>query len=104
MIKRQIRNVNKALTEEERARHAHIRGQIEQEKPELIARGRRAKERHNRFFSTARSLGSFVLLPFNPWRTPRSQVELYSRDSTMPMLGKVKGHPRQEARDASKES
>jgi hypothetical protein len=48
MIKRQIRNVNKALTEEERARHARIRGEIEQEKPDLIARGRRAKERHSR--------------------------------------------------------
>ncbi len=48
MIKRQIRNVNKALTEEERARHARLRGEIEQEKPELIARGRRAKERHDR--------------------------------------------------------
>jgi hypothetical protein len=48
MIKRQIRNVNKALTEEERARHARIRGQIEQEKPDLIARGRGAKERHSR--------------------------------------------------------
>ncbi len=48
MVKRQIRNVNKALTEEERDRHARIRGQVEEEKPELMARGRRAEERHNR--------------------------------------------------------
>ena len=39
MIKRKIRNVNKALTDEERARHARIRGEIEQEKPDLIALG-----------------------------------------------------------------
>ena len=45
MSQRKIRSVNKVLTEEERVRHRAIREQIEQEKPELIARGRRAKAR-----------------------------------------------------------
>ena len=46
MGQRKVRSVNKVLTEEERARHKMIREQVEQEKPELIARGRRAKTRH----------------------------------------------------------
>lgn len=46
MVRRKVRSVNKVLTEEERARHKVIREQIEQEKPELIARGRRARARH----------------------------------------------------------
>ena len=48
MPQRKIHSVNKALTEEERVRHRAIREQIEQEKPELITRGRRAKARHIR--------------------------------------------------------
>lgn len=46
MQHRKVHSVNKALTEEERVRHRAIREQIEQEKPALIARGRRAKARH----------------------------------------------------------
>ena len=46
MPTRKIYSVNKALTAEERVRHRAIREQIEQEKAELIARGRRAKARH----------------------------------------------------------
>ena len=46
MPSRKIHSVNKALTEEERVRHRVIREQVEQEKAELIARGRRAKARH----------------------------------------------------------
>src|SRR5262245_621534 len=46
MPQRKIHSVNKALTEEERVRHRAIREQIAQEKPELIARGRRVKARH----------------------------------------------------------
>ena len=46
MPQRKLRSVNKTLTEEERARHRAIREQVEQEKPELIVRGRRAKARH----------------------------------------------------------
>jgi len=38
--------VKKALTDEERVRHRAIREQVEQEKPALIAHGRRAKARH----------------------------------------------------------
>ena len=38
--------VKKVLTDEERVRHRAIRTQIEQEKPALIAHGRRAKARH----------------------------------------------------------
>ena len=48
MAKRKIRNVKKEFTQEERVRHAAIRRQIEQEKAELIARGRRVKLRHKR--------------------------------------------------------
>jgi DNA-binding Xre family transcriptional regulator len=46
MVQRKVRSVNKALTEEERVRHRLIREQVEQEKAELMARGRRAKARH----------------------------------------------------------
>jgi|RhiMetdeSRZDD1v2_1073273.scaffolds.fasta_scaffold31578_2 hypothetical protein len=46
MPARKIHSVNKALTDEERVRHRVIREQVEQEKAELIARGRRAKARH----------------------------------------------------------
>ena len=46
MPQRKIHSVHKALTAEERVRHRAIREQIEQEKPALIARGRRAKARH----------------------------------------------------------
>src|SRR5947208_10749765 len=45
MSTRKIHSVNKVLTEEERVRHRAIREQVEQEKPALIARGRRAKAR-----------------------------------------------------------
>ena len=48
MAKRNVRSVNKRLSDEERVRHKRIREQIEKEKPELIARGRRAKARHAR--------------------------------------------------------
>ena len=46
MPQRKIHSVNKALTEEERVRHRAIRELVEQEKAELIARGRRMKARH----------------------------------------------------------
>jgi DNA-binding Xre family transcriptional regulator len=46
MAQRKVRSVYKALTEEERLRHRTIRAQVAQEKPDLIARGRRAKARH----------------------------------------------------------
>jgi hypothetical protein len=46
MSPRKVRSVPKALTEEERVRHRTIRAQVEQEKTDLIARGRRAKTRH----------------------------------------------------------
>lgn len=46
MGQRKVRSINKELTEEERIRHKVIREQVEQEKPELIARGRRARARH----------------------------------------------------------
>jgi hypothetical protein len=46
MAPRNIRSVHKALTEEERMRHRTIRAQIEQEQPDLMARGRRAKAQH----------------------------------------------------------
>src|SRR5215475_11963375 len=46
MPQRKIHSVNKVLTEEERVRHRAIREQVEQEKAELMARGRRAKARH----------------------------------------------------------
>ena len=48
MAKHKIRSVKKELTPEERTRHAAVRRQIEQEKAELIARGRRVKLRHKR--------------------------------------------------------
>jgi hypothetical protein len=48
MAKHKIRNVNKELTQEDRIRHAAVRRQIEQEKADLIANGRRIKLRHNR--------------------------------------------------------
>jgi hypothetical protein len=48
MASRKIRGVKKGLTPAERARHAEIRAQIELEKPELMARGRRVKSRHAR--------------------------------------------------------
>jgi hypothetical protein len=48
MAKRKVRSVNKKLSDEERLRHKRIREQIEQEKPELIARGRRVRARHAR--------------------------------------------------------
>ena len=40
--KNKIRNIKKEFTREERIRHAAIRRQIEQEKAELITRGRKA--------------------------------------------------------------
>ena len=46
MSQRKMHSVNKTLTEEERVRHRAIREQVEQEKAELIARGRRVKARH----------------------------------------------------------
>jgi hypothetical protein len=46
MPTRKIHSVHKALTDEDRVRHRAIRQQVEQEKAELIARGRRAKARH----------------------------------------------------------
>ena len=46
MATRKVRSVKKKLTDEERIRHREIRSQIETEKPELIARGRRAKATH----------------------------------------------------------
>ena len=46
MPKRHVRSVNKGLTDEDRVRHRAIREQVEQEKPALITRGRRAKARH----------------------------------------------------------
>ena len=46
MAPRKVRSVHKTLTEEERVRHRTIRAQVEQEKTDLIARGRRATARH----------------------------------------------------------
>jgi hypothetical protein len=48
MAKNNIRNVKKELTQAERTRHAEVRRQIEQEKGDLIAQGRRVKLRHKR--------------------------------------------------------
>jgi hypothetical protein len=48
MAKHKIRSIKKELTQAERVRHAAIRRQIEQEKPELMAQGRRVKLRHVR--------------------------------------------------------
>lgn len=56
MPQRKIRSINKVLTEEERVPHRAIREQIEQEKPKLIARGRRAKARHARLKETVAAL------------------------------------------------
>lgn len=46
MVHRKVRSVNKKLTDEERRRHKQIREQIEHEKAELIAQGRRSKAKH----------------------------------------------------------
>jgi hypothetical protein len=43
MAQREARSVNKKLTEEERQRHRRIREQIENERAELIARGKRVQ-------------------------------------------------------------
>ena len=48
MPNRNVRSVNKRLTDEERLRHQRIREEIELEKPELIAQGRQIKARHAR--------------------------------------------------------
>lgn len=48
MKRRIVRNVNMKLTDEERSRHKKIREQIEQEKHELMARGRQIKARYAR--------------------------------------------------------
>jgi hypothetical protein len=48
MAKYRIRSVNKELSPAERRRHAAICREIEHEKPELIAQGRRVKLRHVR--------------------------------------------------------
>ncbi len=48
MAKRKVRSVPRTLTEEDRIRHKRLREQVEQEKPELIARGRAIKARHAR--------------------------------------------------------
>ena len=48
MAKRRVRSVTKKLTQSERIRHREIRRQIDEEKPELIARARAAKKRHAR--------------------------------------------------------
>jgi DNA-binding XRE family transcriptional regulator len=46
-VRREVRSINKKLTEEERQRHRHIRAQIESEQEELIARGKRVRARHD---------------------------------------------------------
>lgn len=48
MAQRKVRSVRKKLTEAERVRHRRIREQVEEEKSELIARGRQARQRHAR--------------------------------------------------------
>lgn len=48
MAERKVRSVSKVLTDEERVRHQRIREQIEQEKPELMAQGRRIRANHVR--------------------------------------------------------
>ncbi|MFV1966255.1 MAG: helix-turn-helix domain-containing protein [Pirellulaceae bacterium] len=58
MGKRKVRSVNKRLTDEERLRHQRIREQIEQEKPELIAQGRRIKSQHARLREAVAALKS----------------------------------------------
>jgi DNA-binding XRE family transcriptional regulator len=47
MAGREVRSVNKKLTEDERQRHRRIREQIEQERPELVAYGKKVKARHD---------------------------------------------------------
>jgi len=56
MAKREVRSVRKSLTEEERIRHRAIRQQIEQEKGELIVRGREIKAKHARLREAVRML------------------------------------------------
>jgi hypothetical protein len=48
MAKGTARTINKKLTPEERSRHQRIRQQVEGEKSELMAHGRRAKAHHTR--------------------------------------------------------
>jgi hypothetical protein len=48
MVKRQVRSVKTALTEEDRIRHRAIREEVEKEKDELMAQGRAIKARHSR--------------------------------------------------------
>jgi hypothetical protein len=48
MVKHKIRDVRKVLTKEDRLRHVEIRRQIESEKEEIMAFGRRSLERHAR--------------------------------------------------------
>jgi len=58
MAKRRVRSVRKDLTDEERVRHRTIREQIEQEREELIARGREIKARHIRLREAVQVLKS----------------------------------------------
>jgi 3'-phosphoadenosine 5'-phosphosulfate sulfotransferase len=56
MARRQVRGVKKDLTEEERTRHRAIRQKVEEEKVELIARGRKIKARNARLREAVRML------------------------------------------------
>ena len=47
MAPREVRSVNKKLTDEERQRHWCIRDHIASERAELMARGKRVKVRHD---------------------------------------------------------
>jgi DNA-binding XRE family transcriptional regulator len=47
MAGREVRSVNKEFTEDERQRHRRIREQIEQERDELVAYGKKVKIRHD---------------------------------------------------------
>lgn len=47
MVDREVRSVNKKLTEDERQRHRRIREQIKQERAELVAYGKKVKARHD---------------------------------------------------------
>jgi len=47
MAGREVRSVNKSLTEDERQRHRRIREQIEQERDDLVAYGQKVKIRHD---------------------------------------------------------
>ena len=47
MAGREVRSVNKKLTEDERQRHRRIREQIEQERAELVAYGKKVRARHD---------------------------------------------------------